>query len=342
MFDIVDIHSHFFPYSWPDLAERFGGDDWPWMRHDGPGKATVMLGSKPFRPVYNACWDADVRLQEMDRDGVEQQLVCATPVLFCYGRPAAQALEVARIFNDAALELCARGRGRLHALCQVPLQDTDAAVAELERCMAAGHVGVQIGNHVGDKDLDEEALIAFLQRAAELDAPVLVHPWDMLGGDSPRFGKYMLQWLVGMPAETQLSILRLILAGAFERLPRSLRICFAHGGGSFPYLLGRVENAWRRRDIVREHCPNPPSSYLDRIHVDSAVFDARALRLLVEVMSEENIMFGTDYPFPLGEEPMGAMVKSSNLPSGTKAKVLKTNAHRFFNLGAPAERHSRQ
>ncbi|MGC4250336.1 MAG: amidohydrolase family protein [Sphingobium sp.] len=329
---IVDIHTHFFPRSWPDLAERFGGDDWPWMRHDDEGTATVMIGRRPFRPVYNACWDAGVRLSEMDRDGVDQQLLCATPVLFGYGRPVHQALELARIFNDAALEICDAGEGRLHALCQVPLQDTDAAVRELERCVAAGHRGVQIGNHVGDRDLDHEALIAFLERAAELDASVLVHPWDMLGTGSSRFDEYMLPWLVSMPAETQLSILRLILSGAFERLPRSLRLCFAHGGGSFPYLLGRVENAWHQRDIVRKDCPHPPSYYLKRMHVDSAVFDHRALQFLVEIMGDQNVMFGTDYPFPLGEKEMGSLVRRSTLTELSKRRILGDNARIFFRL----------
>ncbi|MFD2498388.1 amidohydrolase family protein [Rhizorhabdus histidinilytica] len=104
-------------------------------------------------------------------------------------------------------------------LCQVPLQDSDAACRELERAMAAGHVGVQIGNHVGDRDLDDEGILVFLQHCASLGAAVLVHPWDMIGTGSPRMRDYMLPWLVGMPAETQLSILRLILSGAFERLP---------------------------------------------------------------------------------------------------------------------------
>ena len=109
----------------------------------------------------------------------------------------------------------------------------------------------------------------------------------------------MLPWLVSMPAETQLGIVSLILSGAFERLPRSLKICFAHGGGSFAWLLGRVDNAWQHRDIVRQDCPQPPSSYVDRFSVDSAVFDPDALSMLVKVMGAERVMLGSDFPFPL-------------------------------------------
>ena len=85
------------------------------------------MGDKFFRAIYDACWDPEVRLREMDQDGIDLQIISATPVLFAYERPASNALDCAKLFNDAALELCSRGRGRLKALCQVPLQDVDAA-----------------------------------------------------------------------------------------------------------------------------------------------------------------------------------------------------------------------
>ena len=145
---VIDIHAHFLPESWPDLAERFGTSDWPSMRHTGPGKAMLMMGDREFRPVYDACWSASRRLEEMDRDGVDLQVISATPILFAYDRPAAQAADCAQIFNDLARGAVRGGKGRLHSLCQVPLQDTDAACKVLSRAMQDGHVGVQIGNHV--------------------------------------------------------------------------------------------------------------------------------------------------------------------------------------------------
>ena len=289
----IDMHSHFFPREWEDLDKRFGGGDWPSMKHLDAGHAMVMVGGKEFRPVYSACWDADRRLEEMDRDGIDLQVMCATPVLFAYPRPVEQALYCAQIFNDAGLELAAKGRGRLRTLCQVPLQDTDAACRELSRAMRAGHLGVQIGNHVGPRDLDDEGIVAFLQHCAAEGAAVLVHPWDMMGGS--RTARWMMGWTVSMPAETQLSIVALILGGGFDRLPANLRLCFAHGGGSFAFLLGRLENAWNNRDAARGMSRFPPSAYVERFYVDSAVFDPRALRLLVEVMGEDRVMLGSDY-----------------------------------------------
>jgi aminocarboxymuconate-semialdehyde decarboxylase len=327
---VIDIHSHFVPPQWEDLSGRFGGT-WPWLKHTEPGRAMIMNGDKPFRPIEANCWDVEVKCADMERMGVDIQVISATPIMFAYDKPVEQASYVARLYNDMALEMCARSRGRLKALCQVPLQDIDAACAEVTRAVKDGHVGVQIGNHVGPKDLDEEGLLTFLSHCASENAAILVHPWDMLGMD--RMKKYMMPWLVAMPAETQLSILKLILSGAFERLPRNLKICFAHGGGSFAFMLGRVNNAWANRDIIREDCPNPPHTYTDRFFVDSAVFEEGPLRLLVDVMGEDQVMLGSDYPYPLGEQQIGALVKGASVlsPEGKK-KILGTTAEWFLGL----------
>jgi aminocarboxymuconate-semialdehyde decarboxylase len=328
---VIDLHSHFFPETWPDLAARFGTPDWPSLKHLGGGKAMVMVGDREFRPITAACWDVDVRLADMDRMGLDHQVISATPVLFAYGRAPAEAAEVAKIMNDAALEMVGRGQGRLHAICQVPLQDIDAACAELSRAMAAGHRGVQIGNHVGRRNLDDDGIVTFLHHCADEGAAVLVHPWDMMAAD--RMDRYMMAWTVGMPAETQLAMVSMILGGAFDRLPESLRLCFAHGGGSFAFLLGRLENAWHNRDIARGRSERPPSAYLDRFSVDSAVFDDGALKLLVDVMGAERVLLGSDYPFPLGEQQIGALVRGAGfLDNAAKTAILGANAARFLAL----------
>jgi len=152
-----------------------------------------------------------------------------------------------------------------------------------------------------------------------------------------RMPNYMMPWTVGMPAETQLSIVSLLLGGGFDRLPASLRICFAHGGGSFAFLLGRLENAWQRQPLVRGRSEHPPRYYLNRFGVDSAVFDTRTLEFLVDVMGADHVMLGSDYPFPLGEEHVGALIRGSQLAPEVKTKLLGENARTF--LGLPAEPH---
>ena len=327
---VIDIHNHFFPREWPDLTARYGTPNWPWIKHTEPGKAEIMLGDRFFRQIYSACWDSEVRLSEMDRDGVEMQVLSATPVLFAYERPVEHALDCAHLFNDAALELCAQGKGRLKSLCQVPLQDIDASCKELSRCMSAGHLGVQIGNHVGEKNLDDPGIVTFLHHCANEGAAVLVHPWDMLGPQ--RMPKYMMPWTVGMPAETQLGIVAMILGGAFDKLPKNLRICFAHGGGSFAFLLGRLENAWQHHPVARGVSELAPRQYVNRFSVDSAVFDQRALEFLVGTMGAERVMLGSDYPFPLGEHRVGSLIRSSQLAGATKDRLLGGNAVEFLGL----------
>jgi aminocarboxymuconate-semialdehyde decarboxylase len=327
---VIDIHNHFFPRDWPDLSARFGTPDWPWIKHTEPGKADIMIGDRFFRRIDSACWDPEVRLRDMDRDGIDTQVLSATPVLFAYERPVQHALDCAQLFNDAALELCAQGKGRLKSLCQVPLQDVNAACKELTRCMRAGHLGVQIGNHVGEKNLDDPGIVTFLHHCADEGAAVLVHPWDMLAPQ--RMPKYMMPWTVGMPAETQLGIVAMILSGTFDKLPASLRICFAHGGGSFAFLLGRLENAWQHHPVARGVCELSPKHYLNRFYVDSAVFDDCALRFLVGTMGEDRVLLGSDYPFPLGEHRVGELIRSSQLTAPAKARLLGENAGTFLRL----------
>ena len=331
---IIDVHTHYVPRNWPDLsvgAEEPTG--WPWLRVDSEADAMIMVGSQEFRRIQSDCWSAEVRLADMDRDGITAQVVSPTPVFFGYARTPADAIRAARIFNDLALEICAPASDRLLPFCQVPLQDPDAACAEVDRCVANGHVGVEIGNHVGDRDLDDEGIVTFLQHCAHTGVPVFVHPWDM--PSTPRNGRWMSQWLTGMPAETHLSILAMILGGAFDRIPDSLKICFAHGGGSFAFWLGRLDNAWRQRHDVIGTSALPPSQYVGRFYVDSVVFSDPALRLLVDVLGADRVMVGSDYPYPLGERPAGGVVRTSQLLNERERRaVLSSTAQQFLGIAA--------
>ncbi|MFB8206450.1 amidohydrolase family protein [Streptomyces sp. NPDC056010] len=330
MAELIDVHTHYVPRGWPDLS-GLGGPDAPWLRIESETEAMIMTGSSEFRRIQADCWDAGVRLRDMDADGVRAQVVSPTPAFFHYGRSGAEAAKIARIFNDLALEITAPAPDRLIPFCQVPLQDPDAACREVERAVAAGHRGVEIGNHVGDRDLDSEGVITFLQHCASLDVPVFVHPWDM--DSSPRLDRWMARWLTAMPAETHLSILALILGGAFDRIDERLKICFAHGGGSFAFWLGRMENAWHGRNDVIGTSQYPPSHYLGRFSVDSVVFDDRALRLLVDTLGEDRVMVGSDYPYPLGERPAGAVVRTSrSLSESARQKIMYGNAERYLGL----------
>ncbi|UPL19368.1 amidohydrolase family protein [Microbacterium aurugineum] len=325
----IDVHTHFVPSAWPDLSTQVGPGLWPTLRVDSERDAMIMLGETEFRRIGDDCWDASARLADMDADGVEMQVVSPTPLFFSYDKSGDEAVKVARIFNDLALEICAPAPERLIPFAQVPLQDPDAACAEADRALASGHAGVEIGNHVGDRDLDDEGMVMFLQHCADNDIPVFVHPWDMPG--SPRLDRWMARWLTGMPAETHLSIIAMILGGVFDRVPPTLRLAFAHGGGSFAFWLGRFENAWLQRPDLIGVSERPPSAYLERFSVDSVVFDPVALRALVETLGTSQVMVGSDYPYPLGERPVGSVVDRADfLDEAQKRAIRRDNALRFL------------
>ena len=161
--------------------------------------------------------------------------------MFSYWAEPEDCLDLCTILNDHIASVVAENPKRFIGLGTVPLQDPDLAIQELKRCMSIGLRGVEIGSHINDKTLSDPSLFPFFKTAAELGAAVFIHPWDMVGMDLMK--KYWLPWLVSMPAETSLAICSLIFGGVFERLP-DLKVLFAHGGGSFPGTIGRVQHGY--------------------------------------------------------------------------------------------------
>lgn len=214
----------------------------------------------------------------------------------------------------------------------LPMQAPELAVQELRRCILdLGLAGIQIGSHVNDWNLDAPELFPIFQEAEKLGACIFIHPWEMMGRE--KMPKYWLPWLVGMPAETTLAACSLIFGGVLERLPK-LKVCFAHGGGAFPFTIGRIEHGFNcRPDLVAVDNNVNPREYIGKVWVDSLVHDQKALDFLVSVMGEDRVILGSDYPFPLGEDHPGLLVESSEtLTESQKTKLLETNALEFLGL----------
>lgn len=341
----IDLHTHILPERWPDLRDRYGYGDWVRLDHHAPGCARMLRGDRFFREVESNCWDPAVRIADCDRCGVGAQVLSTVPVMFSYWAKAADTLDLGRFLNDHIAGMVGAHPARFAGLGTVPMQAPDLAARELERCVKSlGLAGVQIGSHVerpgqGDWNLCEPALFEVYAAAEELGACIFVHPWDMMGKESMR--KYWLPWLVGMPAETSRAICSVIFGGVLEKFPR-LRIGFAHGGGAFPGTIGRIEHGFRvRPDLCAVDNDVKPREYLGRFYVDSLVHDPTALRLLLEVIGENRIALGSDYPFPLGEPCPGNLIESMDLAPTTKARLLGGTAVEFLGkrgecLGASA------
>lgn len=330
----IDTHAHILPPTWPDLATKYGDDRFPVMVQ-ADGRHRIYKDGKFFREVWANAFDPEVRIADYAKFGVDVQVVSTVPVLFSYWAKPSQALELHRHLNDHTAGLCRSYPRHYAGIGTVPLQSPRLAVQELERCMdQLGLQGVQIGSHVNDWNLDAPELFEFFQAASELGAAILVHPWDMMGAAS--MPKYWLPWLVGMPAEQSRAACCLIFGGVLERLP-ALKVCFAHGGGSFPYTIGRIEHGFNMRpDLVATDNPRNPRDYLGRVYFDSWVADPRALRYLLDTVGHERIMLGTDYPFPLGEQEPGAGIAALGLDDGQQARLYHGTALEW--LGLPASR----
>ncbi|HXV77611.1 MAG TPA: amidohydrolase family protein [Candidatus Polarisedimenticolaceae bacterium] len=326
----IDVHTHVLPRSWPDLAERYGYPGFVRLEHDGPDRARMMREGECFRVIESNCWSAERRLEECDRTGVDVQVLSTVPVMFSYWARPEHALDLSALLNDHIAELVSRHPRRFAGLATVPLQDPERAIAELERAVGQlGMCGVQIGSHVNDWELDQPELLPFFRRAAELGAAVFVHPWEMLAAE--RMSRYWLRWLVGMPAETTLAICSMIFGGVLERLPR-LRVGFAHGGGSFPATVGRIQHGFEvRPDLCAVRNDVSPADYLRRIYYDSLVHRADALHYLIRTVGVDRIFLGSDYPFPLGERLPGALIERlEGIDETDRVRLLSGTALEFL------------
>ena len=320
----IDIHTHIMPDKMPNWVQRFGYGEFIHLEHRNC-KACMMKGDKLFREVDANCFDADARLKEMDETDVTVQVLSTIPVLFNYWAKAKDGLETSRFFNGHIANTVARNPKRFIGIGTVPLQDVDMAIEEMERCVAELKMpGLEIGSNVNGENLSEKKFFPFYKRAEELGCSLFVHPWEMMG--ERQMQKYWLPWLVGMPAETSRAICSMIFGGVFEQFPK-LKVAFAHGGGSFPLTVGRIEHGFNARpDLVAVDNAINPRDYIGKFWIDSLVHDARAMHYIVDVMGEDKICLGSDYPFPLGEQVPGKLIEEMGFKKELKEKLLYKNA----------------
>lgn len=326
----IDIHTHIIPENLPDFKKKFGYGGFISLDHHKPCCARMMVGDKFFREVESNCWDAEVRLKECEHHQVNVQVLSTIPVMFSYWAKALDCLEVSKYLNDHIAEIIHRHPKRFIGLGTIPLQDPLLAIRELERCKEIGLVGIQIGSHVNDWNLNAPELFPVFAACEKMNMSVFVHPWEMMGTD--KMQRYWLPWLVGMPAETSLAICSMIFGGVFEKLPK-LRVAFAHGGGSFPATIGRIQHGFDcRPDLVAIDNNIPPRNYLGKFYLDSLVHDSLMLDYIVKLVGPDKVALGTDYPFPLGENEPGKLINAMPYSMEMKEQLLSGSALAWMNL----------
>uniref|UniRef100_A0A8C4NJJ2 2-amino-3-carboxymuconate-6-semialdehyde decarboxylase n=1 Tax=Eptatretus burgeri TaxID=7764 RepID=A0A8C4NJJ2_EPTBU len=273
------------------------------------GEAKMLKDGEVFRVIRDNCWDPACRLKDMERTGVSMQVISTVPVMFNYWARPADTLELCQLLNEHLAGVAKQYPRRFAALGTLPMQSPMLAVDELRRCVLdLGLVGVEIGSHVNTWNLGSPEL----------------HPVYAVRQFSPSCSQIMKYILCiiklygRMPSETTSAICSMIFGGVFERFPK-LKVCFAHGGGCFPYTHGRIEHGFRTRpDLCAVDNPVFPQSYLSRIYTDSLVHDEASLRLLLNVLDEDHVMLGSDYPFPLGEAEPGQLIESMDIAPDLK------------------------
>lgn len=289
----LDVHTHFFPRELPDLAARTGDARWPSLSvREGEGR--IMQGDRTFRVVAPECWDVDARVRAMDARGIDVHVQSPVPITLTYWADREVAAEHCRIQNDLLAAAVAVHPDRLRAFATVPLPAVDAAIAELERAVTElQFCGVEIGAQIAGMELDNARLRPFFATAAALDVPVFVHPLDG-GSGAIRRGGPLYDFGLGMLTDTAMAAGALVFGGVLAELP-DLRVCLAHGCGTFPWALPRLARAASREPEGPR--PERAASLARLLWCDSLVFEPSHLAVLVERFGEDHVALGSDFPF---------------------------------------------
>lgn len=327
----VDIHTHVVPRDFPAYPGRHASAPWPSMRDAQPCHRHVMIDAKVYRTVPDQAWDTELRRTDMNRQGVERQVLSPMPELLSYWLAPEDGAALSRYLNETLAEMVTRAPERFSALGAAPLQDMDLAIRELEFAVGTlGLAGIEVGSNVGGVPIGDPRFWPFFEAAQACGAAIFVHPLRPAGMER-LVGPRSLEQIVAFPGEIGLAAASIITSGLMARFPR-LRIALSHGGGAIQTMLPRMQFAWDCQPALREAVPVAPVEAARTLYYDDLLYSATAIRALVETVGSERVMIGTDYPFAIMDTDPAARVDTLGFDSTLREALRRGNALAWLGL----------
>ncbi len=328
----IDVHAHFVPPRVIDTLAAGGTDYGVDLVETEPGCHCCRFESgMQIRPFFETLTDVDLRLTDMDHQGMDRQILTMWTDIFGYDLPAEKGAPWHGLMNDCLARLCEENSAHFSWMGSGPMQDAAKAARELERCMKAGALGAIVAAHVVGRNLGECELDEFWAASVALGAPVFIHPAQPVA--PARAERFALNQICAYTNDTTLTVGSMISAGVMDKYPE-LQIILSHGGGSLPYLIGRFDRMYRAapQRVTGTVAENPPSDYLDRFHFDTILHHGPALRYLRDLVGIERMLLGTDAPFPPGDPDPLATLRNAAFDKAEIGRIADTNPKALFGL----------
>lgn len=332
---VIDMHNHTYTKEWIDyMAQRADEPVFVWT---GPTSGVFKVAGVIAAHVDHAGdYDMQTRVVDMDKYGIDIQIITHTCPGVAEVSPS-ESVGWANRINDILAQHCQKWPGRFYFMATLPYQNIDESLREMERAYKdLGAKGIQIFSNINGRLASSPEFHPIYERAAEYGLPVQIHPSDKpLTAEVMKAAKLPLQ-LYGFTMDTTMAVTSLIYQGVFEKYP-GLKVHHCHLGGMAPYMMGRVDNAFRR--FAQEwgiELPKAPSEYYkNQVYVDTLSLHVPAMKCALEFMGIDHLLFGTDYPHRASgtpEENFDALDRMG-LTNEEKGKIFNQNAMHLFNLG---------
>lgn len=326
---IIDCHTHTLcPPVNAKVADVFRPDLVPYQRDMTDESKAVDHAQMPvLGKRFN---DIDQRRADMAKMGVDRQVVAPAPGQQHYWAARDLLIDISRMQNDHVASLIAKDPMRLAGLGTLPMTDVEASIAEATRAVEEqGLRGFQIDSRVMDRELSDASFDPLYARLAKLDVPLMIHPLGFSHGQ--RFGAFFMVNTIGQPLEEIIAINHLIFGGVLDRHP-TLRVFVSHGGGYFPFYMGRMDHAWTYRPELNKLTSKRPSDYLRSMWYDTCVYRPDQIKTLVDLAGADRVMLGSDYPFDMGDpDPLGTL-QAAGLDGASLAQIKERTAKDLFGL----------